>query len=123
MEGYHDPFCRMPFPWGREDGELLEHYKKLGAIRKEHKAFDRGAFRIVKAERGLIAFERTSTDGTDTVMIAANSGDKTESLRFIYRGLYGDQPRDLLTGEIFSGASRIPPDRALIFASVRSERR
>ena len=123
MEGYHDPFCRMPFPWGREDGELLEHYKKLGAIRKEHKAFDRGAFRIVKAERGLIAFERTSTDGTDTVMIAANSGDKTESLRFIDRGLYGDQPRDLLTGEIFSGASRIPPDRALIFASVRSERR
>ena len=123
MEGYHDPFCRMPFPWGREDGELLEHYKKLGAIRKEHKAFDRGAFRIVKAERGLIAFERTSTDGTDTVMIAANSGDKTESLRFIDRGLYGDQSRDLLTGEIFSGASRIPPDRALIFASVRSERR
>lgn len=123
MEGYHDPFCRMPFPWGREDGELLAHYKKLGAVRKEHKAFDRGDFRIIKAERGLIAFERTSTDGTDSVMIAANSGDKTESLRFIACELYGGEPKDLLTGEIFSRSSRIPPDRALIFASVRSERR
>ena len=30
VQGYHDPFCRLPYPWGREDAELLLHYKKLG---------------------------------------------------------------------------------------------
>ena len=28
LEGYHDPFCRRPYPWGRENGELLEFYQK-----------------------------------------------------------------------------------------------
>ena len=32
LEGGHDPFCRQPFPWGNEDKELADHYKKLGEI-------------------------------------------------------------------------------------------
>ncbi len=33
MEGYNDPFCRRPYPWGREDRELLAHYRLLGKLR------------------------------------------------------------------------------------------
>ena len=32
MEGYKDPFNRRTYPWGYEDQELLEHYKRLGHI-------------------------------------------------------------------------------------------
>ena len=37
MEGFEDPINRRPFPWGKEDLDVLEHYKKLGALRKNHR--------------------------------------------------------------------------------------
>ncbi|MFQ9917892.1 MAG: hypothetical protein ACLRWQ_17335 [Flavonifractor plautii] len=30
MEGFEDPFNRRTYPWGREDGELLEWYTAPG---------------------------------------------------------------------------------------------
>lgn len=35
-EGYADPFNRGSFPWGREDQELLEWYKKIIKLRQNH---------------------------------------------------------------------------------------
>lgn len=37
MEGYDDPINRRPFPWGKEDVLLLNHFKKLGEIRHSYK--------------------------------------------------------------------------------------
>ena len=72
VEGYRDPFCRMPFPWGREEKALLEHYSALGRIREEHnKLFATGEFKILSAERGAIAYARY--DGDDTVLVLANA--------------------------------------------------
>ncbi len=34
MEGHKDPFNRRTYPWGQEDQTLLEHYRKLGVLRK-----------------------------------------------------------------------------------------
>ena len=34
MEGFEDPFNRRTYPWGREDGELLEWYTALGKARR-----------------------------------------------------------------------------------------
>ncbi len=42
MEGGRDPFNRMPFVWGREDGELLEFYRKIGQIRRSLSVFTEG---------------------------------------------------------------------------------
>ncbi|MBR5539091.1 MAG: glycoside hydrolase family 13 protein, partial [Clostridia bacterium] len=61
-EGYRDPFCRMPFPWGRENKELLEHYRALGKLRKEHSAFAGGDFRVTKHDQGLFAYERSDNN-------------------------------------------------------------
>ncbi len=37
LEGYHDPFCRMPFAWDELEepvrADLLAHYRALGALR------------------------------------------------------------------------------------------
>ena len=35
--GYEDPLNRGTYPWGREDNELLSHYRTLGALRAEYK--------------------------------------------------------------------------------------
>lgn len=34
LEGFEDPFNRRTYPWGREDGELLEWYTALGKARR-----------------------------------------------------------------------------------------
>ncbi len=70
MEGYHDPFCRFPYPWGREDAELLEHYRMLGALRREHEALHGGDFRFVSHGTGYFMFERQK--GEDCVLTAVN---------------------------------------------------
>ncbi len=63
VEGYHDPFCRMPFPWGREEPILIAHYKMLGALRAAHPALRDGEFRFLSHDEDHIAYERvTATD-------------------------------------------------------------
>lgn len=42
MEGYADPFCRMPFPWDDIDEDLLFHYKRLAKIRSKMSVFREG---------------------------------------------------------------------------------
>lgn len=77
MEGYHDPFCRFPFPWQEIDtparAGLLEFYRALGELRKSP-AFHGGDFRILEHGHGHIVYERVAVDGSDRVVIAANRG-------------------------------------------------
>ncbi len=74
MEGYHDPFCRFPYPWGRENPELMAHYRMLGRVRREHKAFHGGSFKFLCHGAGYFLFERQK-DG-DRVLVAVNIGIK-----------------------------------------------
>lgn len=73
-EGYRDPFCRMPYPWGRENQELLRHYRMLGKLRKSHEAFHGGSFRFLTHTPGSFLFEREQNG--DRVLVAVNLGDR-----------------------------------------------
>jgi glycosidase len=77
LEGYHDPFCRRPFPWGNENGELLAFYRKLGRIRQENPVLAEGDFAILRQEPHAVVYERRNTLGH--LIVAANRG--TEPLR------------------------------------------
>ena len=74
IEGYGDPFCRKPFPWGREDPELLSHYRALGKLRREHPALTHGEFRFLSHDATSFTFERVS-DG-ERLLVLANIGEK-----------------------------------------------
>ena len=58
LEGYSDPFNRMPYPWGRESSRLLEHYRKLGEIRRKNSVYKKGAFRLLYLTNDLLIFAR-----------------------------------------------------------------
>ena len=79
MEGYHDPFCRFPYPWGREEQELLGHYRMLGALRRDHAALHGGDFRFLSHEAGYFLFERKK--GDDRVLTAVNLDVKSHAFR------------------------------------------
>jgi len=106
MEGYHDPFCRMPFPWGKEDRELTEHYRKLGSIRKSESVFSSGEFKVVYANGGTLVFERK--ENGKVIYLAANADSEPKRLRTAFGCT------DLLTDKRFEGEVIIPPLSALI---------
>ncbi len=105
VEGYHDPFCRLPFPWGRENAELTEHYKLLGRLRCEHSCLDGGDFRILSHGRGHIAYVREK--GSDRIIVAADRGRGTT---LELDGRY----RDALTGLVFDRTAKLAPDSVMI---------
>jgi len=92
-EGYHDPFCRMPYPWGHEDTELRDFYTLLGKIRKEHSAFADGEFSVLAVRDGFIAYERHN--GKERIVVLANMSDKT--VDFLVAGV------NLLCDEKYNG--------------------
>ncbi len=74
MEGYKDPFNRRTYPWGREDWEILNHYKRLGRVRKLCQPLRLGDIQFFEAGDKHLGFCR-SYQG-ETVRVYANrSGD------------------------------------------------
>jgi glycosidase len=105
MEGYRDPFCRLPYPWGREERELLEHYRALGRLREDNRdVLGEGDFSVVHAKSGLIVYRRESESGE--ICVVANAGGRAA----VYE-LEGEW-LDLMGGELYSG--KIAPQSAKI---------
>jgi glycosidase len=105
MEGYRDPFCRLPYPWGREERELLEYYRALGRLREDNRdVLGEGDFSVVHAKSGLIVYRRESESGE--ICVVANAGGRAA----VYE-LEGEW-LDLMGGELYSG--KIAPQSAKI---------
>ena len=111
LEGYRDPFCRRPFPWGREDASLVDTVHRLGQWRRVHPALATGEFRVVYHDAHAIAYERCLED--DRLLIVANMGDKPLVLTLPdrWQRLDEDSPIRTLTVE---------PIQACIFKEVRA---
>ncbi len=76
LEGYGDPFCRMPFPWQKMGEkhrvEILEYYKALGRMRNEEKALDGGHFYVLKRAENAIVYVREKEG--ERIIVCANRG-------------------------------------------------
>jgi len=59
MEGYKDPFNRRTYPWGREDGDLLAHFRSLGQLRKSEETLRLGDIRFFTAGDKHLGFTRS----------------------------------------------------------------
>lgn len=78
VEGYRDPFCRMPFPWNNMDEALLSFYRKIGSIRSEEKLFCDGIFSITELDEHHFVYERTpysEDDGYKIIVCACRDKD------------------------------------------------
>ena len=77
MEGYRDPFNRRPYPWGREDPEILAHFQRLGQLRKNFEALRLGDIRFFEAGDKHIGFTRSYKGHTFRIYVN-RSGDPWE---------------------------------------------
>ncbi len=74
MEGYRDPFNRRPYPWGQEDGEILEHYQHLGQLRRDQVILRLGEIDFFQAGDQRLGFTR-SYQGKQLRVFINRSGD------------------------------------------------
>ena len=64
MEGHKDPFNRRTYPWGREDRELVQHYRRLGLLRNQNEALRLGDIQFFQAGDKHLGFTRSFADQT-----------------------------------------------------------
>jgi glycosidase len=72
MEGCKDPFNRRTYPWGREDRDLLTHFKQLGQLRKNCEALRLGDIQFFRADDRQLGFSRSWQD--KKVLVYMNRG-------------------------------------------------
>ena len=80
LEGYGDPFNRMPYPWGKEEHMLIKHYQTLGAIRAENSVYKEGEFKLVHLDDRLLIFSRYEDEYAYVTVV--NNSNTEISLEF-----------------------------------------
>ena len=76
MEGEKDPFNRMPYPWGKENHDLLRYFRKVGRMRRRESDFFADAeFEIMYVDRSILVFERKK--GGETLAVVVNRSRET----------------------------------------------
>lgn len=81
VEGYSDPFNRLPYPWGRENRALIDFYRRMGELRRKHDVYKTGELYLCRLGiDGFFMFGRGN--GEETLYTAVNRGDGVVVLDF-----------------------------------------
>ncbi len=116
LEGYGDPFCRMPFPWNDMNDpcrtEILDYYRALGRMRANEAAFDGGRFYFLDHSGSHVTYVRENKDSR--VIISANRGEEY-SLDIPQGVIYVN----LMSGVEHCGEVKIHKDSVAILKEVR----
>jgi 4-alpha-glucanotransferase len=78
MEGWEDPFNRSTYPWGKEDPDLKDHFTRLGNLRKETPALNRGAIRYLYSKGPLLIYARE--EGENRYVTVVNASEEPVTL-------------------------------------------
>lgn len=70
--GFTDPDNRRTYPWGHEDGVLMDFTRDMISLHKTSPAIRWGAFVFLKCERNLVSYGRFTRD--QQVVVAINAG-------------------------------------------------
>lgn len=75
MQGFGDPFCRCAYPWGKEDTEILDFYKKIASVRRNCSAYINGDFNVLYNNDGVLVFSRCSANSIALTIINRGESD------------------------------------------------
>ncbi len=72
LQGFSDPFNRMPYPYGREEKKVLDFYRKIGIIRRENSVYKEGNFELISLDSDSLVFSRS--DDKSALITFINNG-------------------------------------------------
>ncbi|WP_407312922.1 bifunctional glycogen debranching protein GlgX/4-alpha-glucanotransferase [Desulfosporosinus sp. SB140] len=105
LEGYSDPYNRGTYPWGREDQEILNWYKKIIRLRLEYEGLQSGDFQSFCQEPDIYGFKRLWGDEEIVVLInrhRTQAREITLNKNLRHRLVQNPLVIDLLDGKIQS---------------------
>ena len=105
LEGYSDPFNRMPYP-NKISKKLLNHYKKIGQIRRVNDVYRDGEYRLIELNDQLLIFARY--DKEEIFITVCNNSEFEISIAF------QDEATDLLNKNR-AASHTLPKKTAKIF--------
>ena len=80
MQGYKDPFNRAFFDWDSTENRIRPALRRLAALRKSCSAFADGDFRLLRAEDGVLEFERRGSGAAAAVCLNRSPSTLTTRL-------------------------------------------
>lgn len=106
MTGAHDPDCRRGMLWDEDlqDKALLEYFKQLITLRKNHPVFVEGELNtmIIDDKHQIFAYERVNN--YEKMIVVLNNSGKNKKIKLQDLGLHQHMTyTDMVTGEIFDG--------------------
>ncbi|HUS89848.1 MAG TPA: 4-alpha-glucanotransferase, partial [Desulfosporosinus sp.] len=69
VEGYADPYNRGTYPWGKEDGEIMDWYRRILRMRAEYEVLQTGDFKSFFFEPDVYGFARAGNDEEIIILI------------------------------------------------------
>ena len=81
LEGYGDPFNRLPFPWKREDKELTEHFRKISDIRLKNSVYKNGEYNLIFLDKSVLIFSRVDSESSYLTIVNNSDSD----INFIFK--------------------------------------
>lgn len=116
---HRDPDARWAFPWSDRsiwDEDLLSFYRRLIALRRQHRALRDGRFMYLGAERDCTAYAREAAG--EVMIVALNAGEAVNRWRFPYTDWQSKMNVARLSPEmqivLGSGTFRIEVDQDLL---------
>lgn len=105
LEGTKDPFCRKPYPWGKEDTDLIDWYVTLGNLRNNKVLID-GDMNIKYSSNGILIYERVKDDNKVIVAINRSSED--------FQFTLSKSMQNFFDGNYISGKITLAPDDYIV---------
>ena len=120
MEGFGDPFCRRPYPWGREAVSLRAHYAELARLKRNLAVLHTPHIAFVVHNGAKLGFVRYSDRASDGALLVLCNAAKKETVfdeSFIKNGLY--KPLYGVSETLSDGSIVLAAESAvLLFAEV-----
>ena len=80
MEGYKDPFNRLPFPWNKGDQNICAFMQILFSFRRNNAIYKNGKFQLIQLTDSRFVFART--DDSNAYITAINRDKNSLHLNF-----------------------------------------
>lgn len=80
VKGGKDPFNRKPYPWGKEDEDVIKLYKRLMALRNNNEVLKKGSFDI-EEYNGLVLIKREYKNSLIRVFLNNTNEDRKVKIK------------------------------------------
>jgi len=105
LEGEADPDNRRTYPWGRENQEILNWYKKITKLRNEYDIFKTGEWHSFHYNKDIYGFLRTIKNNKDVfqqeknnntaVVLLNKSVNKSYDLKIDFKEFFNETKKDI----------------------------